>query len=39
LLDSLIGLHGGSLRTISDRAGPGKTVYVVIGLAGGTDHA
>jgi anti-sigma regulatory factor (Ser/Thr protein kinase) len=34
LLDSLIGLHGGSRRTISDRAGPGKTVYVVIGLAG-----
>lgn len=34
LLDGLIGLHGGRQGTTSDRAGHGKTVYVVIGLAG-----
>jgi signal transduction histidine kinase len=34
LVDGLIGLHGGRRGTVSDRAGRGKTVYVVIGLAG-----
>jgi anti-sigma regulatory factor (Ser/Thr protein kinase) len=37
LLDGLIGLHGGRRGVAHDRAGPGKTAYVVIGLA--TDPA
>jgi signal transduction histidine kinase len=32
LLDGLIELHGGELGVISDPAGPGKTVYVVLSL-------
>jgi two-component sensor histidine kinase len=32
LLDGLIELHGGERGVISDRAGPGKTVYVVLSL-------
>jgi signal transduction histidine kinase len=34
LLDGLIELHGGDRGVISDPAGPGKTVYVVLSLAG-----
>ena len=34
LLDGLIELHGGERGVISDPAGPGKTVYVVLSLAG-----
>jgi len=33
LVDGLIGLHGGERGVISDPAGPGKTVYVVLSLA------
>lgn len=33
LLDELIELHGGKRGVISDRAGPGKTVYVELSLA------
>lgn len=33
LLDGLIELHGGERGVISDPAGPGKTVYVVLSLA------
>lgn len=32
LLDGLIELHGGERGVISDPAGPGKTVYVVLSL-------
>jgi signal transduction histidine kinase len=32
LLDGLIELHGGERDVISDPAGPGKTVYVVLAL-------
>jgi hypothetical protein len=32
LLDGLIELHGGGRGVISDPAGPGKTVYVVLSL-------
>jgi two-component sensor histidine kinase len=32
LLDGLIELHGGERGVISDAAGPGKTVYVVLSL-------
>jgi hypothetical protein len=32
LLDGLIELHGGERGVISDQAGPGKTVYVVLSL-------
>jgi anti-sigma regulatory factor (Ser/Thr protein kinase) len=32
LLDGLIGLHGGERGVISDPAGPGKIVYVVLSL-------
>jgi signal transduction histidine kinase len=32
LLDALIELHGGERGVISDPAGPGKTVYVVLSL-------
>jgi two-component sensor histidine kinase len=34
LLDGLIELHGGERGVIADPAGPGKTVYVVLSLAG-----
>jgi signal transduction histidine kinase len=34
LVDGLIELHGGERGVISDPAGPGKTVYVVLSLAG-----
>jgi two-component sensor histidine kinase len=34
LLDGLIELYGGERGVISDPAGPGKTVYVVLSLAG-----
>jgi len=34
LLDGLIELHGGERGVISDPAGPGKIVYVVLCLAG-----
>lgn len=34
LLDGLIELHGGERGVITDPAGPGKTVYVVLSLAG-----
>jgi anti-sigma regulatory factor (Ser/Thr protein kinase) len=34
VLDGLIQLHGGQRGMISDPAGPGKTVYVVLSLAG-----
>jgi two-component sensor histidine kinase len=34
LLDGLIELHGGERGVISDLVGPGKTVYVVLSLAG-----
>jgi anti-sigma regulatory factor (Ser/Thr protein kinase) len=33
VLDGLIELHGGERGVISDRDGPGKTVYVVLSLA------
>jgi signal transduction histidine kinase len=32
LLDALIELHGGERGVISDRGGPGKTVYVELSL-------
>ena len=32
LLDGLIELHGGKRGVINDRAGPGKTVYVVLAV-------
>jgi anti-sigma regulatory factor (Ser/Thr protein kinase) len=34
LVDGLIELHGGERGVIGDPAGPGKTVYVVLSLAG-----
>ena len=36
LLDGLIALYGGERGVIDDRAGPGKTVYVAVPLAGDT---
>jgi signal transduction histidine kinase len=33
VVDGLIELHGGERGVISDPAGPGKTVYVVLSLA------